>query len=71
MPAALVGAHAALDRTVDTAYTRRRFSSEAERVAFLFERYETLAAPLAPNLGKLASRHKLKSRTAFHLGNSN
>lgn len=48
MPAALIKAHAALDRVVDAAYGRRSFASEAERVAFLFERYQALAAPLVP-----------------------
>jgi hypothetical protein len=46
MPPNLVKAHQALDRAVDSAYGRRDFKSEAERVAFLFERYQVLAAPL-------------------------
>ncbi len=47
MPAALVRAHAALDRAVDRAYRSQPFTTEANRVAFLFDRYEALANPLA------------------------
>lgn len=46
MPAALAKAHATLNQAVDAAYGRRSFTSEAERVAFLFERYQVLVAPL-------------------------
>lgn len=42
MPPELVKAHQALDRAVDQAYGRKGFASEAERVAFLFERYQQL-----------------------------
>ena len=48
MPAALVRAHRALDRAVDTAYGRRVFAAETERLSFLFERRQALSAPLAP-----------------------
>ena len=47
MPPELVKAHQALDRAVDAAYGRTAFATEAERVAFLFERYQQLTAPLA------------------------
>lgn len=47
MPAALLRAHQRLDRAVDAAYGARGLSSEAQRVAFLFERYARLSA-LAP-----------------------
>ncbi|MAQ92133.1 MAG: SAM-dependent methyltransferase [Rhodothermaceae bacterium] len=46
MPRALVQAHRALDRAVDKAYRGRKFDSESERVAFLFDRYEALSNPL-------------------------
>ena len=46
MPPVLTKAHQALDKAVDAAYGRKKFASEAERVAFLFERYQTLTAPL-------------------------
>lgn len=42
----LVKAHHALDKTVDAAYGKTSFKTEAERVAFLFERYQQLTAPL-------------------------
>jgi hypothetical protein len=55
MPPELVKAHQALDRAVDEAYTctepgrsgKTAFKTETERVAFLFERYQQLTAPLA------------------------
>jgi len=47
MPPELVKAHQALDKAVDAAYGKASFKSEAERVAFLFERYQQLTAPLA------------------------
>jgi N-6 DNA Methylase len=47
MPPELVKAHQALDRAVDAAYGKNAFKTEAERVAFLFERYQQLSVPLA------------------------
>lgn len=38
-PSELVAAHRQLDRAVDAAYGKRKFTSDADRVAFLFERY--------------------------------
>jgi len=46
MPPELVKAHQALDRAVDAAYGKTTFKTEAERVAFLFERYQHLTVPL-------------------------
>jgi|GEM_PF-1243286 len=46
MPPDLVKAHQTLDKVVDKAYGRTNFTTEAERVAFLFERYQQLVAPL-------------------------
>ncbi len=46
MPPALVKAHQALDRAVDAAYGKRHFNTDAERVAFLFERYQHLTSLL-------------------------
>ena len=40
MPPALTKAHQALDRAVDAAYGKKSFTSDAERVAFLFELYQ-------------------------------
>ena len=39
MPPLLIKAHQSLDKAVDAAYGRKSFKGEAERVAFLFERY--------------------------------
>jgi hypothetical protein len=44
MPDNLRKAHRENDRAVDAAYGRRKFATEAERVGFLFELYEQLAA---------------------------
>jgi hypothetical protein len=52
MPQELVKAHQALDKAVDAAYGVRGFESEAKRVAFLFERYQQLAAPLVASAKK-------------------
>lgn len=66
MPPALVKAHQALDRTVDAAYTRpapgrrskRVFNTDAERVAFLFERYQQLTSLLP--VVKATPKHRKK-----------
>jgi hypothetical protein len=42
MPPELSRAHKALDKAVDVAYGKTSFATEAERVAFLFRRYEAL-----------------------------
>lgn len=46
MPPELSKAHQALDRAVDAAYGKKSFATEAERVAFLFERYQQLTSLL-------------------------
>lgn len=46
MPPALQKAHAALDKAVDLAYRPQPFSSEANRMVFLFELYEKYTADL-------------------------
>lgn len=46
MPPQLVHAHRDLDRAVDAAYGKKSFATEAERVAFLFERYQALTSLL-------------------------
>ena len=43
MPPELTAAHRELDRAVDAGYGMTSFATEAERVAFLFRRYEALA----------------------------
>ncbi len=46
MPILLLKAHQKLDKAVDKAYGVKGFDGEAERVAFLFERYRQLTEPL-------------------------
>ncbi len=46
MPPALVKAHIELDKAVDLAYRRQSFTSEANRVEFLFELYSNYTADL-------------------------
>ena len=46
MPPELVHAHQALDRAVDATKRKKSFASEAERVAFLFERYQAITSLL-------------------------
>ncbi len=58
MPPELVKAHKALDRAVDAAYGKKGFSSDAERVSFLFERYQELIAPLMAEGGTNKNKKK-------------
>ena len=46
MPAELVKAHNELNKSVDAAYSRQIFSTEAKRMEFLFELYEKYTADL-------------------------
>lgn len=66
MPLALVKAHHALDRAVDAAYLAAemkashripKLNTDAERVAFLFERYQAMASLLKPS-GRKPSRRR-------------
>lgn len=61
MPVNLVKAHDALDRAVDACYRKQPFTSEMERVQFLFKLYEQKTAPLAIAATK---RSKLKTTTS-------
>jgi len=54
MPPQLVKAHHKLDAAVDTAYSKKKFSGDSDRVAFLFELYQQLETPLTAK--KKASR---------------
>lgn len=56
MPADLVKAHDALDRAVDACYRKQPFTSEMERVQFLFKLYEEKTAPLAIAATKRSKR---------------
>ena len=59
MPPALTKAHQALDRAVDACYRKAAFTSDAQRVEFLFERYQQLTS-LLPTEKKTIKR-KLKT----------
>ena len=43
MPPALAKAHSKLDRAIDKLYSKTPFTSDAERVALLFEKYQEFA----------------------------
>ncbi len=58
MPPPLVKAHQALDRAVDAAYGKRTFKSDADRVAFLFERYQQLTSLLPAEKPKKTRKPK-------------
>jgi hypothetical protein len=60
MPPDLRKAHQALDKAVDSAYGKKTFSSDAERVAFLFELYHQYTS-LLPS-PEIAKRKKRKTR---------
>ncbi len=64
MPPALVKAHQALDRAVDAAYGRRNFNTDAERVAFLFERYQHLTSLLPTEKPRRAKKSAPKKTEA-------
>lgn len=59
MPPELAKAHARLDRLVEKAYGKS-FESDAERVAFLFERYQELTADLFTVTQKKRGRKGVK-----------
>jgi len=57
MPPDLRRAHQALDKAVDAAYGKKNFTSDAERVAFLFELYHKYTSMLpAPEALKRLKR---------------
>ena len=51
----LVKAHNKLDAAVDTAYSKKKFSGDSDRVAFLFELYQQISSPL---LGRTTGRRR-------------
>ena len=65
MPPDLAKAHAALDKAVDRCYRAEPFTSERERVEYLFALYEKLTAPLAPTETTKKRRTK-KTTTLAH-----
>ena len=58
MPPNLRRAHQALDRAVDRLYRRTRFTSERERVEYLFALYENMRAPLEAGLKRRPRRRR-------------
>ena len=64
MPPNLRRAHQALDRAVDRLYRRKRFTSERERVEYLFALYERMQAPLAAAAAKPRSWRRARRRNA-------
>ncbi|MCR6652672.1 MAG: hypothetical protein NVV73_14875 [Cellvibrionaceae bacterium] len=56
MPPVLLKAHQALDKTVDGAYGKTNFKTEAERVAFLFELYQKYISLLPMEKAKKAKK---------------
>ena len=58
MPPALVKAHQKLDAAVDACYRKAAFSSDAQRVEFLFERYRQLTSLLPAATAKKARSRK-------------
>ena len=64
MPPNLRRAHHALDRAVDRLYRRKRFTSERERVEYLFALYERMRAPLATAAAKPRARRRARQRNA-------
>jgi hypothetical protein len=56
MPPALVKAHQDLDRAVDRCYRPKAFSTEQERITFLFELYERYTAPLTAEAEQAAAK---------------
>jgi hypothetical protein len=58
MPPALVKAHQALDRAVDACYRKAAFASDAQRVEFLFERYQQLTSLLPAISAKKTRKSK-------------
>jgi hypothetical protein len=61
MPLILVKAHEALDRAVDACYRKQPFTSEMERVQFLFKLYEQKTAPLAAITSGKSKRKQKKN----------
>ncbi|MEZ4629310.1 MAG: type IIL restriction-modification enzyme MmeI [Deinococcales bacterium] len=62
MPVDLVKAHQALDKAVDRCYRSQEFSSELNRIEYLFSLYESLTAPLiAQSKDKKKPKRTMKS----------
>lgn len=60
MPAVLARAHLALDRAVDASYGKTSWKTDADRVAFLFELFQQITAPLDVAVAKPPRRRAAK-----------
>lgn len=60
MPKALRDAHADLDRAVDKCYRFQPFTSERQRVEYLFDLYQKLTAPLTAPVARKPGRKRAK-----------
>ncbi|TRU47570.1 MAG: class I SAM-dependent DNA methyltransferase [Microcystis aeruginosa Ma_QC_Ch_20071001_S25] len=58
MPPDLIKAHQKLDKAVDLCYRPQRFTSELNRIEYLFELYEKLTAPLLSTSKQKARKRK-------------
>ena len=67
MPPNLRRAHHALDRAVDRLYRRKRFTSERERVEYLFGLYERMQAPLSAATAKPRVRRRRRATTSLSM----
>ena len=68
MPPNLRRAHQALDRAVDRLYRRQRFTSERERVEYLFALYERMRAPLAAAAATPGARRRARRLRSLDVG---
>ena len=64
MPPNLRKAHRALDRAVDRLYRRKRFTSERERVEYLFMLYEKMRVPLVAWMKAKPKRRRARRKLA-------
>jgi hypothetical protein len=64
MPADLVKAHADLDRAVDACYRPQAFTSDRQRVEYLFALYERHATPLLPKEKKCRKRNSRTTKNS-------
>ena len=62
MPPNLRRAHQRLDRAVDRLYRREKFSSERERIEYLFMLYEKLRAPLEARMKAKPKRRRARRK---------
>jgi hypothetical protein len=66
MPPDLIKAHQKLDEAVDAAYDKKKFSGDAERVAFLFGLYQAITGILEQAAEKLGKKRCRGARSALH-----